>query len=172
MIKVGNLAPDFQLEGYLKDKFKDYNLKDFKGKWLVLLFYPLDFTFICPTEITGFNARLDDFKKLNSAVVGVSVDSVHSHKKWADTDLGGLEFPLLSDFHKRTSRDYNVLIEDEGVALRGTFIIDPEGKIRHLTVSDNDVGRSVDETLRVLSALQTGKLCPVNWKPGDATVGA
>lgn len=169
MLKIGDQAPDFKLEGYLKDKFKTYSLADFNGKWIVLFFYPLDFTFICPTEITGLNNRMEDFKKLNTAIVGISVDSIHSHKKWVE-DLGGLEFPLLSDFHKRISRDYNVLLEDKGVALRGTFIINPDGIIKHITISDNDVGRSVDEILRTLSALQTGKLCPINWKPGEATL--
>lgn len=169
MLKVGDQAPNFSLEGYIKDKFKSYSLKDFKGKWLVLFFYPLDFTFVCPTEVTGFNERIDDFKKLSTDIVGISVDSVYAHKKWAE-ELGGLAVPLLSDLHKRTSRDYNVLLEEEGVALRGTFIINPDGIIKHVTVSDNDVGRSIDEVLRTLAALQTGKLCPVNWKPGDTTL--
>lgn len=169
MIKVGNQAPDFALKGYLQDNFKEYSLKDFKGKWLILFFYPSDFTFVCPTEVTGLNGRIEEFKKLHAEVVGVSVDSVYSHKQWAE-ELGGLSFPLLSDFHKRTSRDYNVLLEDEGVALRGTFIINPEGVIKYMVVSDNDVGRSVDEIIRVLIALQTGKLCPVDWKPGETTL--
>jgi len=169
MLKVGDQAPDFELEGYLKDKFKTYSLADFKGKWAILLFYPSDFTLICPTEITSLNNRIEDFKKLNTAIAGISVDSTHSHKKWAE-ELGGLEFPLLSDFHKRISRDYNVLLEDEGVALRGTFIINPDGIIKHITISDNDIGRSIDEILRTLSALQTGKLCPINWKPGETTL--
>lgn len=169
MLKVGNNAPDFELEGYLKDKFKSYSLKDSKNRWVVLFFYPSDFTFICPTEITSLNDKLADFKKLSTDVLGISVDSVHSHKKWAE-DLGGLDFPLLSDFHKRTSRDYNVLIEETGMSMRGTFIIDPQGKIRYMVVSDNNVGRSTEEILRVLLALQTGKLCPINWKPGEATL--
>lgn len=169
MTKVGNNAPDFELEGYLKDKTRSYSLKDYKNRWIVLFFYPADFTFVCPTEITSLNNKLADFKKLSADVLGVSVDSVHSHKKWVE-DLGGIDFPLLSDFHKRISRDYNVLIEETGMSMRGTFIIDPQGKIRYMVVSDDNVGRSTEETLRVLLALQTGKLCPVDWKPGETTL--
>lgn len=169
MIKVGNNAPDFELEGFLKDKVRSYSLKDYKNRWVVLFFYPADFTFVCPTEITSLNDKLAEFKKLSADVLGVSVDSIHSHKKWVE-DLGGLDFPLLSDFHKRISRNYNVLIEETGISMRGTFIIDPQGKIRYMVVSDDNVGRNTEETLRVLLALQTGKLCPVNWKPGETTL--
>lgn len=170
MLKVGQEAPNFKLEGYFNGKFKDYSLKDFKGKWLVLFFYPLDFTFICPTEIREFSKSQKDFKKANTEVVGISVDSVHSHKAWTESSLGKINFPLLSDFHKRMSEDYDVLLEEEGIALRGTFIVDPYGKIRYILVCDNDVGRSVKETLRVVKALQTGKLCPVEWTPGKKTL--
>ncbi len=170
MIKVGEQAPDFKLKGYFNGKFKEYALKDYKNKWLVVFFYPLDFTFVCPTEIKQFSEHYAKFKKLNAEVVGVSVDSEHSHKAWVEGPLGKINFPLLSDFHKRMAEEYEVLLEEEGIALRGTFIIDPYGKLRYVVVSDNDVGRSVDETLRVLSALQTGKLCPVEWKPGEKTL--
>ncbi len=167
MIKVGHPAPDFKLEGYFNGKFKEYSLKEFKDKWLVVFFYPLDFTFVCPTEIRQFSDKYNDFKKLGAEVVGVSVDSKYSHKAWVEGDLGKINFPLLSDFFKRMCEDYEVLIEEAGKSLRGTFIIDPKGNVRYVVVSDNDVGRSVDETLRVVAALQTGKLCPVEWKPGD-----
>ena len=170
MIKIGENVPDFKLKGYFNGKFKEYALKDYKNKWVVIFFYPLDFTFVCPTEIKEFSAKHASFKKLNAEVVGVSVDSEHSHKAWVEGPLGKINFPLLSDFHKRMSEDYEVLQEDEGTALRGTFIIDPYGKLRYMVVSDHDVGRSVDETLRVVSALQTGKLCPAEWKPGDKTL--
>ncbi|MBU1092528.1 peroxiredoxin [Patescibacteria group bacterium] len=169
MLQVGDKAPDFLLKGYLKNRIKDYSLKEFKNKWLVLFFYPADFTFVCPTEITSLNTRIEDFKKVNTVILGISVDGVYAHQKWAE-ELGGLDFTLLSDFHKRTSRDYNVLVEDEGAALRGTFVVDPEGIIRYMSVSDNDIGRSTDELWRVINALQTGKMCPANWKPGDATL--
>ena len=170
MINVGKRAPDFRLEGFADGKFNTYTLGDFKGKWLVVFFYPLDFTFVCPTEIKEFSEHAGDFEGCDCAIVGVSVDSVHSHKAWTEGSLGPINFPLLSDFHKKMSDDYQVLIEDEGVALRGTFIIDPEGKIRHISVSDNDVGRSAKETLRIVKALQTGKLCPASWQEGEKTL--
>ena len=169
MLQIGDKAPDFILKGYFKNKVKDYSLKEFKGKWIVLWFYPADFSYVCPTEITSINSRTDDFKKMNSVVLGISVDSMFSHQKWAE-ELGGLDIVLLSDFHKRTSRDYNVLLEEEGMALRGTFVVDPEGNIRYVLVTDDSVGRSTDETLRVLAALQTGKMCPADWQPGSATL--
>lgn len=169
MLQIGDKAPDFILKGYFKNKVKDYSLKEFKGKWIVLWFYPGDFTYICPTEIASLNSRTDDLKKANSVVLGISADSVYSHQKWAE-ELGGLDIVLLSDFHKRTSRDYNVLLENEGAALRGTFIIDPEGNIRYMAVTDDNVGRSIEETLRVLTALQTGKMCPADWQSGQATL--
>ena len=170
MIKVGSEVPDFKLQGYSNGKFKDYSLKDYKNKWLVIFFYPLDFTFVCPTEIREFSDHAAQFKKLGAEVIGVSVDSVHSHKAWIEGGLGKINFPLLSDFHKRMSEDYEVLLEEEGIALRGTFIIDPKGILRYMMVSDNDIGRSVKETIRVVEALQTGKLCPVEWKKGEKTL--
>ena len=170
MVKIGSPAPNFHLEGFSKGHFKKYELKDFKGKWLVVFFYPLDFTFVCPTEIREFSARYPEFKKLNAEVLGVSVDSVHSHEAWVEGSLGAINFPLLSDFHKKMARDYEVLLEDEGVALRATLLIDPYGKVQYALLCNNDVGRSVAETLRVLAAFQTGKLCPAEWKPGQKTL--
>ena len=167
---IGSQAPDFSLDGVLSGKYKRYSLKDYKNKWLVIFFYPLDFTFVCPTEIKEFSKRAGDFKKIRCEIVGVSVDSKESHRAWIERDLGKLNFPLLSDFHRDMISNYGVLKTDEGVAYRGTFIIDPKGKVRHITVSDNDVGRSVEETLRVVKALQTGKLCPVEWHPGQKTL--
>jgi len=173
MMKVGQPAPDFTLQGYQDGKFAEYSLSQItgSGKWVVLFFYPLDFTFVCPTEITGFNKKIEEFDKLNAQVLGASVDSVHSHKAWVEKDLGKLEFPLLSDFKKETADSYNILVdEDGGVALRGTFIIDPDGILRYSVVSDLNVGRSIDETVRVLSALKNGGLCPVEWEEGEATL--
>ena len=170
MVKISEQAPEFALEGYADGKYKTYSLKQYKNKWLVLFFYPLDFTFICPTEIRAFSKKHDEFKKLNASVLGVSVDSKESHKAWVEGSLGKINFPLLSDFHKKMSRDYEVLDEDAGTAMRGSFIIDPYNKIRYFVVSDDDVGRSVEETIRVLAALQTGKLCPVEWEPGKKTL--
>jgi alkyl hydroperoxide reductase subunit AhpC len=169
--KIGKRAPHFHVDAVANgDQFVEVDLNDYKGKWLVLFFYPLDFTFICPTEITAFSKRYDEFKALGVEVVGGSTDSKHSHKAWLK-ELGTLRFPLFSDIQKTMARDYGVLKEDEGIALRGTFIIDPEGVLRYALVHDNGVGRSVSETLRVLQAFQTGDLCPVDWKQGDKTLG-
>ncbi len=167
---VGRKAPDFNIATALGDGsgFDRVSLSDYKGKWLVLFFYPLDFTFVCPTEITGYSKKFDAFKELDAEILGVSIDSEHSHKAWINGDLGKLNFPLGSDLTKKLSSDLGILIEDEGIALRGLFIIDPEGVVRYSVVHDLNVGRSVDETLRVLKALQTGGLCPVDWEEGDA----
>lgn len=171
---VGRPAPNFVMETVNGDgtEFGSVQLSDYKGKWLVFFFYPLDFTFVCPTEITALSDAYEEFKKLNTEVLGVSVDSKHSHRAWINTPkndngLGKLNFPLASDITKQVARDYGVLIEEEGVALRGLFIIDPDGEMKYQVVNHNDVGRSVEETLRVLQALQSGGLCPMNWKPGD-----
>lgn len=171
---VGKQAPDFTLNTALGngEGFGKVSLSDYKGKWLVLFFYPLDFTFVCPTEITALSDAAGEFKKLNAEILGVSVDSIHSHRAWINTSfenngLGKLSFPLASDINKALSRDYGVLLEDEGIALRGLFIINPEGEIQYQVVHHNNVGRSVEETLRVLEALQSGGLCPINWKKGD-----
>ena len=169
-IRVGQNAPEFTLQGVVGDKFTDVSLGAYKGKWVVLFFYPLDFTFVCPTEITEFSKKDGEFKQLNAQVLGVSVDSVFSHKAWLK-DLGTINYPLLSDMTKEVSGKYGVLLEDKGFALRGTFIVDPEGKLRYQLVHDLGIGRSVEEILRVLRALQTGELCPVEWKPGKKTLG-
>lgn len=169
--RVGQLAPHFHVEAVLANgEFINVSLDDYRSKWLVLFFYPLDFTFVCPTEITGFSKRYDEFKKLNAEVLGGSTDSVHSHKAWLK-DLGELHYPLFSDLTRTMSRDYGVLLEDKGIALRGTFIIDPDGVLRYALYHDLGIGRSVTETLRVLSALQTGELCPVEWTHGEKTLG-
>lgn len=166
---VGKPAPDFKMTAVKGDggDFIDVSLEDYKGKYLVLFFYPADFTFVCPTEIKGYSEKYDEFVKEGAEVLGVSVDGVYSHKAWINSDLGKLNYPLAADITKKVSSDYEVLIEEEGIALRGLFIIDPEGVIKHQTVNDNNVGRSVEETLRILKALKTGGLCPINWEEGD-----
>jgi len=171
MVQVGQPAPGFSLDGVLDGEFVEVKLDDHTGKWVVLFFYPLDFTFVCPTEIRGFSARLKEFEELGAQVIGCSVDSKYSHLAWAERDFGKLGFPLLSDIKHEATEAYGVLLPDEGIALRGTFIIDPEGVLRYAVVHDNSIGRNTDETLRVLQALQTGELCPVDWKPGEATLG-
>ncbi|MBU5425411.1 peroxiredoxin [Tissierella pigra] len=166
---VGKKAPDFRMntcDGQTCD-FGEVKLSDYEGKWLVMFFYPLDFTFVCPTEITAYSKRIEDFKKENAEVLSVSVDSEHSHKAWINSSLGKVNFPMASDMTKQVSKDYGVLLEETGVALRGLFIIDPEGIVRYSVVHDLNVGRSVDETLRVLKALKTGGLCPVDWDEGE-----
>ncbi|XP_064604106.1 peroxiredoxin-2-like [Liolophura sinensis] len=177
--RVTQQAPDFSGKAVVNGQFKDLKLSDFSGKYLVLFFYPLDFTFVCPTEIIAFSESMDEFKALNAEVVGVSTDSHFSHLAWINTPrkeggLGGLKYPLLSDFQKNISRDYGVLLEDEGVALRGLFIIDPKGLVRQVTINDLPVGRSVEETLRLIRAFQFvekyGEVCPANWQPDSATI--
>lgn len=169
-VRVGQTAPEFTVQGLVDEKFQDISLNNYRGKWVVLFFYPLDFTFICPTEITEFSKRDGEFKELNAQVLGLSVDSVFSHKAWLK-ELGKINFPWLSDMTKEVSRKYGVLMEEKGIALRGTFIIDQEGKLRYQLVHDLGIGRSIEEVLRVLRALQTGELCPVEWKPGKKTLG-
>jgi alkyl hydroperoxide reductase subunit AhpC len=171
---VGKQAPYFKMETALGngEDFGSVSLSDYAGKWLVFFFYPLDFTFVCPTEITALSDAADQFKSLNTEILGVSTDSVHAHKAWInahrnDGGLGKINFPLAADLTHTVSRDYGVLIEEEGIALRGLFIINPEGELKYQVVNHNDVGRSVEETLRVLQALQSGGLCPMNWKPGE-----
>jgi alkyl hydroperoxide reductase subunit AhpC len=170
MVQVGQPAPDFTLTGVLDGDFVDVSLSDYRGTWVVLFFYPLDFTFVCPTEIQGFAKHNAEFEKLGAKVLGASVDSEHSHKAWIERDFGSLPFPLLSDIRHEATAAYGVLLEDEGIALRGTFVIDPEGVLKYAVVHDNNIGRNTDETLRVLQALQTGELCPVDWRPGEATL--
>jgi|SaaInlStandDraft_7_1057024.scaffolds.fasta_scaffold149833_2 peroxiredoxin 2/4 len=169
--RIGLPAPDFDVETVVKGgDFARAHLEDYKGKWLVLFFYPLDFTFVCPTEITQFSKNYDQFEALNAEVLGGSTDSVHSHKAWLK-ELGDLNFPLFADMNHDMSWSYGVLMPEEGIALRGTFIIDPEGVLRYALYHDLSVGRSVTETLRVLTALQTGELCPVGWEKGQETLG-
>lgn len=169
-IQVGKEAPKFKLEALVDDKFQHISIEDYKGKWLVLFFYPLDFTFVCPTEILEFSGRVEEFKKLGADVLACSIDSVYSHLAWTK-ELGKLNYPLMSDITKDVARDYGILIEEQGVALRGLYVIDPEGILKYMVVHDLSVGRSVDETLRVLQALQSGELCQAGWKPGAKSLG-
>ncbi len=179
MLQVGQKAPDFKADAALgNNEFKSLSLADYKGKWLVLFFYPLDFTFVCPTEINAFSDATESFKKLGAELLGVSVDSKFSHNAWMNLarkegGIQGLKFPLLADLNKTIATDYGVLLP-AGIALRGLFIIDPEGGLQYQTVNFLNFGRSTEETLRVLQAIQTakttGEVCPANWKPGDKTM--
>ncbi len=172
MLMVGQKAPEFSLQAVVgKGDFQKVSLNQYKGKWVVLFFYPLDFTFVCPTEIQEFSKRDAEFKKLNAVVLGCSVDSEHSHKAWINGTLGQLNYPLLSDLNREVSRKYGALIEESGHTTRATFIIDPEGVLQYALYHNTNVGRSVGETVRVLEALQTGERCPVEWKKGEKTLG-
>jgi len=170
MIQVSQMAPDFEAEAVIDGDFKTIKLSDYRGKWVVLFFWPLDFTFVCPTEVTAFSRRLDDFKALGAEIFGASCDSKFTHLAWKEK-IGEIRYPMVSDITKEISSEYGVLLEAEGVSLRGLFIIDPEGKLRYQVVHDLSVGRNVDEVLRVIKALQTGELCPVDWEEGMQTLG-
>uniref|UniRef100_A0A1A8D6H3 Thioredoxin-dependent peroxide reductase, mitochondrial n=1 Tax=Nothobranchius kadleci TaxID=1051664 RepID=A0A1A8D6H3_NOTKA len=172
-------APTFKATAVHNGEFKDLSLDDFKGKYLVLFFYPLDFTFVCPTEIISFSDKANEFHDVNCEVVGVSVDSHFTHLAWVNTPrkaggLGNIHIPLLSDLNKQISRDYGVLLEGPGIALRGLFIIDPNGVVKHMSVNDLPVGRSVEETLRLVKAFQFvethGEVCPASWTPDSPTI--
>lgn len=175
---VGTKAPLFNLDCVEPDgSFGTASLEaNIKAKvWTVFFFYPMDFTFVCPTEITAFSDRYSEFYELGAEVIGCSTDTIYTHQAWINTPrvgggIGTIDFKLAADHSQEVARQYGVLIEGEGVALRGLFIIDPEGTLRYAVVNDNNIGRSVDETLRVLQALQSGGLCPVNWQPGDDTL--
>jgi peroxiredoxin (alkyl hydroperoxide reductase subunit C) len=183
MTLVGQPAPNFEVEGYFKGKFEKYSLKSIDGKWAYLLFYPLDFTFVCPTEVLSFSKAANEFAERNCQVFGVSVDSKFVHKAWVDTkyDEGGLggslAYPLLADLDKEMSRAYGVLDTKGSVALRGSFLIDPKGTIMHSVVNNLPVGRSAAEALRTLKAFQyvtshEGEVCPADWEEGEETMKA
>jgi peroxiredoxin 2/4 len=172
--KVGEPAPYFEMLSTKNMKTLDevITLDDYKGKWLILFFYPYDFSFICPTEIIALSERYEEFEALDSDILGVSTDSVYSHRAWLLTPqekngIEGTQYPLASHNTHAVAEAYGVLVEEEGAALRGLFIIDPEGILQYAVVHNMDVGRSVDETLRVLEALQAGGLCGANWEPGE-----
>ena len=176
MSLVTKQAPEFEAETVMpNNSFVKVSLSSFRSKYVLVFFYPLDFTFVCPSEILAFNRQVDDFKAKNCEILGISVDSVYTHLAWKNTpvDQGGIgpiQFPLVSDISKSISEDYGVLLED-GISLRGLFLIDKDGVIRHELVNDLPLGRNVDEALRVIDALQFfeehGDVCPANWRPGD-----
>jgi peroxiredoxin (alkyl hydroperoxide reductase subunit C) len=177
-VKVGYLAPDFTMKttADIERLETTISLTDYRRRWLVLFFYPMDFTFVCPTEVIAFSERYKEFVTLGAEVLGVSTDSVYTHRAWiqaprSQNGLGGsLRYPLASDITKDVSRAYGVLDEHEGVALRGLFIIDPHGVLQYSVIHNLNVGRSLEETLRMLEALQTGELCPASWRFGQPTL--
>ena len=178
-LRVGQKAPDFKATAVLDQEFQEITLSQYKGKYVVLFFYPLDFTFVCPTEITAFSDRYSDFSSKNTEVLGVSVDSKFTHLAWIQTPrneggIGDINYPLVADLKREICTAYNVLNED-GEADRGLFIINPEGVIMHATINKAPVGRNIDETLRVLQAYQyveshPDEVCPANWTPGEKTM--
>jgi len=172
MVTVLEKAPDFTAPAATgKGDLVEVSLSSYRGKWVVLFFYPLDFTFVCPTEILEFSKRAKEFEAMGTQVLGCSVDSQFSHKAWIEHGLGELRIPLVADITKRIARDYGALLEDKGIATRATYIIDPQGIVQYACYHNTAIGRSVSETLRVLEALQTGEKCPVDWRPGAKTLG-
>lgn len=182
MSLVGKQAPDFRAKAAIKDKIcDDFCLSKYRGKYVLFFFYPLDFTFVCPTELHAFQEKIEEFEMRNAQVIGCSVDSAFCHVAWLNTPkskggIQGVSYPLVSDLNKTIASSYEVLKEDEGIAYRGLFLIDTDGAVRHQLINDLPLGRSVDETLRLLDALifheQHGEVCPANWKPGDKAMKA
>ena len=175
---VGNQAPHFKAEALINGENKVISLADYSGKWKVLFFYPLDFTFVCPTEIVAYSDAAEKFKAINCEIIACSVDSFFSHLAWTkqprnEGGLGEVKFPILADLNKNIARDYEVLVDDT-VALRGLFIIDDKNIIQHSTINNLSVGRNVEETLRLVEAYQytakSGEVCPANWKKGSDTM--
>lgn len=181
MLQLQKPAPDFKGTAVIKGVFKDISLTDYKGRYLLLIFYPLDFTFVCPTEIIAFSDRAIEFRNIGCDVIACSTDSHYTHLAWINTPrkqggLGDMDIPLLADKSMKIARDYNVLDESTGTPFRGMFIIDRAQVLRQITVNDVAVGRSVDEALRLVQAFQFtdehGEVCPANWKPGQKTMVA
>ena len=174
-VLVGKQAPDFTAEAVIKGDFKEIRLSDYRGKYVVMFFYPLDFTFVCPTELHAFQDKLDTFRQMNTEVLGVSIDSAHCHHAWLRTPksnggIQGVTYPLIADINKTIARDYDVLLHDAGVALRGAFLIDKDGIVQHQTVNNLPLGRNIDELVRLTESLQFteehGEVCPANWQKG------
>jgi lipoyl-dependent peroxiredoxin subunit C len=178
MLTVGDKFPTFKLQAVVAlehgKEFQEITSETYPGKWTVLFLWPMDFTFVCPTEIAAFGNRHGDFQDRDAQLLGASTDTHYVHLAWRQNhpDLARLPFPMLADTKRELSNALGILHKQDGVPLRATFIVDPEGIIRHVSVNDLSVGRNVDEVLRVLDALQTDELCPCNWKKGDPTLEA
>ena len=177
MVKINQKVADFKLEAYHNDKIKTINLTDYRGKWVIVMFYPADFTFVCPTELEELASLYDDFKKLGAEVFSISTDTVYAHKAWHDQSpaIKNVNFPMLADPTGNVSREFGVYIEEEGLALRGSFIIDPNGMLKAYEIHDNSIGRSAKELLRKLQAAMfvekhKGQVCPASWEPGSDTL--
>ncbi len=177
MLKVGEKVENFITDAYYKDEIEEIKLSDYKGKWVVMLFYPADFTFVCPTELAEAADNYKEFKKLNAEVLSVSTDTAYVHKAWHDQSeaIKKITYPMLADPTAKICKQFGTYIEEEGLSLRGTFIINPQGILKAFDIHDNDVGRSTSEILRKLQALDfvskhKGQVCPVSWKPGSKTL--
>ena len=177
MVKINQKVLDFKLEAYHNDKIKTINLADYRGKWIIVMFYPADFTFVCPTELEEMASLYDGFKKLNAEVFSVSTDTVYAHKAWHDQSpaIKNVNFPMLADPTGNVSREFGVYIEEEGLALRGSFIINPDGILKAYEMHDNSIGRSAKELLRKIQAAMfvekhKGQVCPASWEPGSDTL--
>jgi alkyl hydroperoxide reductase subunit AhpC len=179
-VLVQKPAPDFKAQAVMPDgSFKEISLSDYRGKYVVLFFYPLDFTFVCPTEIISFSEKNAAFREMGVQILGCSVDSHFSHLAWRQTarkegGIGDIQYPIIADLNKEIARNYDVLIEGAGIALRGLFLIDKEGMVRHQVVNDLPLGRNIDEALRMVKALQffekNGEVCPADWSEGKDTI--
>lgn len=177
MIKINGDAPDFEAEVFVDNQIKKINLSDYQGKWVVLFFYPADFTFVCPTELGELADNYNKFKELNTEILSVSTDTAFVHKAWYDNSetIAKIKFPMVADPTRKICTEYGTLIETEGLSLRATILIDPEGKIKTFEFHDNSIGRSIEELLRKVQAAQYvkehgGEVCPMNWKPGEKTL--
>jgi len=177
MVKINEQAPEFTTEVFHNEQIDTISLKEYRGKWVVLFFYPADFTFVCPTELKELSDNYETFKKLNTEVLSVSVDTAFVHKAWHDQSetIKQIEFPMIADPTRKICNYYGTLIEEEGLSLRATFIIDPKGVLKTFEFHDNSIGRSVNELIRKLEAAQFvekhgGEVCPASWKPGSKTL--
>ena len=177
LIEINQLAPIFTAEAYQENQIKKISLENYRGKWIVLFFYPADFTFICPTELKEMAEKYEEFQKLGAEVISISTDTVFTHKAWHDSSeaIKQIKFPMLADPTGSISKAYGTYIYEEGLALRGSFIIDPDGILKTIEIHDNSIGRSADELLRKLQAAKFtkengGEVCPANWKPGKETL--
>ena len=177
MLKINAPAPDFSEDAYINDEIKKLSLRDYRGKWVVLFFYPADFTYVCPTELGELADHYEELKKEGAEVISVSVDTGYVHKAWHDTSatIKKIKYPMLADPARRVCSAYGTLIEEEGLSLRATFLIDPSGNLKAYEMQDNSIGRSTDELIRRLQAAKFvaehgGEVCPMNWKPGQKTL--
>ena len=177
MVQIGEKVENFKAEAFIRDEIVDVELEDYRGKWVVLAFYPADFTFVCPTELEDFAKKYNEFKEENAEVLSVSTDTAFVHKAWHDHSeaIGKVDYPMIADPNGKISKQFGTYKEDEGLSWRATFVLNPEGEVIHMELHNNSIGRNVSEILRRLRAAKyvsehEGQVCPVNWEPGDETL--